>query len=62
MARKSIKKKTYYNFMVVKNAIQIEKGYNEMEAIKIAEHLFEILESNPQGNIWVWYDNILCAE
>lgn len=51
---KTIRNKTYSNFMCVANWIIKEKHYPEKEAYKITHNLFESLEHNPGGNIWIW--------
>lgn len=62
MARKTIKNRTYTNFMTVYNAVIREKGYDKATAGQITRNLFETLEYNPGGDIWFWFDNILTAE
>ena len=58
MARKTIRNKTYANFMTVYNAVIKEKGYDKETAGEITRNLFDNLEYNPGGNIWVWFDHI----
>ena len=58
MKRKTIRNKTYSNFMAVYNAVIREKGWDKATAEQITRNLFDNLEHNPGGNIWVWFDHI----
>ena len=59
MKRRTIKTKTYYNFMLIMKAIQA-KGYSFEEAERMAHHLFDSM--NPYGlSIWHYVDMIVPA-
>lgn len=62
MARKTIKNHTYANHMLVMNKLMTEKGYDFKTADGITRQLFCTLEQNPQGNIWVWFDQVITAK
>ena len=62
MARKTIRNHTYANHMLVLNKLMTEKGYDFDTANDIARQLFNQLDANPGGNIWIWYDHIITAK
>ena len=59
---KTIKNKTYNNFMYIYNIVRKAKGYNHETAVEITEQLFDTLAANPGGNIYRWLDQVLTAD
>ena len=60
--RKRIVNRTYHNFMIVYNALQMEKGYTPTEAEKITRELFDTLENNPGCSIWTFYNFVISSK
>lgn len=57
---KTMKNKTYRNFIIVKNKLMKEKGYDKDEAAKLTHMVFDNFESDHGfHNIQFWYDMIL---
>ena len=59
---KTIKNRTYNNFMYVYNIIRKSKGYDHDTAVEITDNLFDTLEANPGGNIYRWIDQVVTAD
>ena len=56
-----IKRKTYRNFLIVKNKLMREKGYLSEEASKITHMLFENFLYGDGRSLEWYYDQVLSA-
>ena len=59
---KTIKNKTYNNFMYIYNIVRKSKVYDHDTAVEITQQLFDTLTNNPGGNIYRWLDQVVTAE
>ena len=57
-----MKNKTYRNFLIVRNKLMTEKGYDPTTAADLTHLIFENLKANPGQNIKMFYDRILSKE
>jgi hypothetical protein len=58
----TMKKKTYHNFLIVRNKLMNEKGYDPKTASELTHRIFENLEANPSQTAKMFYDHILSKE
>lgn len=59
---KTMRRKTYRNFLIVKNALMKQKGYSPEEASKLTHMVFENFECDKDyggRSVEHWYDMIL---
>ena len=59
---KTIKNKTYHNFLIIRNKLMREKGYNPEEASKFTHLIFENLSCNQGRTAEEFYNLILSKE
>jgi hypothetical protein len=57
-----MKKKTYHNFLIVRNKLMTEKGYDPRTAEDLAHRIFENYKANPGQTVKMQYDRILTKE
>lgn len=58
----TMKKKTYHNFLIVRNKLMNEKGYPPKDASEIAHHIFENYDYDSTRTVRDYYDRILSKE
>lgn len=58
----TMKRKTYRNFLVVRNKLLKEKGYGVPDANDITHRIFENYRLDPSRTIRDYYDRVLCKE
>ena len=58
----TMKKKTYHNFLIVRNKLMKEKGYEPREAEQITHRIFENYNHNNTRTIQWYYDMVLTRE
>ena len=58
----TMKKKTYHNFLIVRNKLMNEKGYAPRVAEQITHRIFENYNNNTSRNIKWYYDMVLTRE
>lgn len=59
---KTIKRKTYHNFLIIKNRLMREKGYDAATASKLTHLVFENVEGHPGRTAEEFYNLILSKE
>lgn len=59
---KIIKRKTYHNFLIIRNKLMNEKGYDPRTAEQLTHNLFETLSVNPGRTAEEIYNHILSKE
>lgn len=59
---KTIKNKTYHNFLIIRNKLMNEKGYDPQTASKLTHNIFENLEANTGRTAEEFYNRILSRE
>ena len=57
-----MKNKTYRNFLIVKNKLMTEKGYDPTTATDLTHRIFENHSIDPFHSIKEYYDRILTKE
>jgi hypothetical protein len=57
-----MKNKTYRNFMVVKNLLTKEKGYDATTSTQIAHRIFDNYELDNTRTIKDYYDRVISRE
>ena len=60
--RRTIRRKTYANFMAVYTAVITEKGYDRTEAEAITHRMFDNLEADNRYDIWRAFSLLLTAD
>lgn len=58
----TMKNKTYRNFLIVRNKLIKEKGYDTRTAADLTHRIFENHKANPNQTIKMFYDRILAKE
>ena len=58
----TMKKKTYHNFLIVRNKLMNEKGYRPSEASDIAHLIFENYHYDSTRTVRDYYDRVLSKE
>jgi hypothetical protein len=57
---KNIRRKTYHNFLIVRNKLMREKGYDPTEASELTHLIFENAENDGAGrSVEHFYDMVL---
>lgn len=59
---KTIKTKTYHNFLIIRNKLMREKGYSPKEAEQLTHYIFESLSCNQGRTAEEFYNPILSKE
>lgn len=57
-----MKKKTYHNFLIVRNKLMFEKGYEPREAERITHRIFNNYQLDNTHTIKWYYDMVLTKE
>lgn len=57
-----MKKKTYRNFLIVRNKLMNEKGYDPRTSEQIAHRIFENYQLDNTHSIQWYYDKVLTRE
>lgn len=55
----TMKKKTYRNFLIVRNKLMNEKGYSPKDASEITHRIFENLYYDSTRTVRSYYDKVL---
>ena len=58
----TMKRKTYRNFLIVRNKLMFEKGYEPREAEKITHNIFENYNLDNTRTIKEYYDRVITRE
>jgi hypothetical protein len=58
----TMRRKTYRNFLIVKNKLMNEKGYRPEEASEITHDIFENYDYDSTRTVRDYYDRILSRE
>lgn len=59
---KTIKNKTYHNFLIIRNKLMCEKGYDPCTASQLTHNIFDTLSVNPGRTAEEFYNLILSKE
>lgn len=57
-----MKRKTYRNFMIIRNKLMREKGYSPEEASNLTHLIFENVEYNPGRTAEDFYSMVISKE
>ena len=58
----TMKRKTYHNFLIVRNKLMNEKGYDPKTASELSHRIFENYHLDPTLTVKDYYDRILTKE
>ena len=57
-----MKKKTYHNFLIIRNLLMSEKGYDPRTSERIAHRIFDNYQLDNTHTIKWYYDMVLTKE